>query len=133
MFASGRTTGITVECGAGVTSSVPVFEGLALAHAAVYTDFGGQDITANLRSKLIDNKFDISFNDTKILKEKHCFVSKKTSFYDRKNRGTEGGIRTLVSECDSNEEMEAFYLPDGEEVSVARSGKKFVNCLTVYY
>ena len=45
MFASGRTTGIAVECGAGVTSSVPVFEGLALSHAAVYSDFGGQEIT----------------------------------------------------------------------------------------
>jgi actin-related protein len=35
MFAAGRTTGIAVECGAGLTSSVPVFEGI-YAYICVY-------------------------------------------------------------------------------------------------
>ena len=127
MFASGRTTGIAVECGAGVTSTVPVFEGLALSHAAVYRDFGGQDITANLRSKLIDNKFDLSFNDTKLLKEKHCFVGQIiASSYDRKNRGTARGIRTGGPENNSKEERESFYLPDGAEVSISKDGKRLI-------
>ena len=133
MFASGRTTGIAVECGAGVTSTVPVFEGLALSHAAVYSDFGGQDITANLRSKLIDNKFDLSFNDTKLLKEKHCFVDQiAVSPYDRKNRGTVGGIRAGVSESNPQEERESFYLPDGAEVSVVKNGKSLISCFSTF-
>eukprot|EP01042_Synura_sphagnicola_P000665 gene665-737_t len=38
LFASGRTTGVVVECGAGLTSTVPVFEGLALTHASITTE-----------------------------------------------------------------------------------------------
>ena len=45
-------SGIAVECGAGVTTSVPVFEGLALSHAAMCVDYGGQDISANLKRLL---------------------------------------------------------------------------------
>jgi centractin len=33
LFASGRTRGIVVECGGGITCAVPVFEGFALDHA----------------------------------------------------------------------------------------------------
>lgn len=74
MFAAGRTTGIAVECGAGLTSSVPVFEGLALAHAAIHVEYGGQDITRSLRAKFNEFNFQINHFDTKVLKEKHCFV-----------------------------------------------------------
>ena len=94
--------------------SICCLPGLALSHAAVYADFGGQDITANLRSKLAENNFHISHFDTKLLKEKHCFVSKWSNYQD--NLGSISG--GLGPEC----EMESFYLPDGEEVAVARSG-----------
>ena len=117
MFASGRTTGIAVECGAGVTSSVPVFEGLALSHAAVYSDFGGQDITTNLRQNLMDNNFQILHSDTKLLKEKHCFIKRNTFSQEKNNLESSGPEST----------MESFFLPDGEEVSVSRNGKKMLS------
>ena len=35
LLASGRTRGVVLECGGGVSSAVPVFEGFALRHATL--------------------------------------------------------------------------------------------------
>ena len=56
LFASGRTTGLVAEVGAGLTSAVPVFEGLVLQHAASTVPFGGQvNIALALTRILIAN------------------------------------------------------------------------------
>merc|ERR1712072_737424 len=46
--AAGRTTGVVVDCGAGMTNAVPVFEGFIMPHGVQHVDFGGQDIDAYL-------------------------------------------------------------------------------------
>lgn len=46
LFASGRTRGVVIEVGGGITCAVPVFEGFALDHATQRVNLGGQDVTA---------------------------------------------------------------------------------------
>jgi actin len=41
LFSTGKTTGIIVECGEGVSYSVPIFEGYALPHAIHKLDIAG--------------------------------------------------------------------------------------------
>ena len=53
LYASGRTTGVVLDVGEGVTHAVPVYEGLALRHSVTRSHVAGRDVTAALQKALL--------------------------------------------------------------------------------
>lgn len=110
LFASGRTTGVVLECGDGVTHTVPIFEGYVLPHAILRLDLAGRDLTDRFCQLLGEKGLEFTTvaerEVVRCMKEKLCFVAKNYEDALHDNSAKEFG------------ESVQYELPDGQVIDV---------------
>eukprot|EP00978_Attheya_sp_CCMP212_P009781 scaffold23274_cov58-Attheya_sp.AAC.2 len=107
LYASGRTTGVVLDVGDGVSHCVPVYEGHALPHSVCRSDVAGRDVT--MQMQLLLRRGGMAFTTTaesdlvKTMKEQACYVAANPEKEEETNAATKT----------------QYQLPDGQVIDLS--------------
>ncbi|KAJ5976104.1 hypothetical protein N7481_009811 [Penicillium waksmanii] len=115
LYASGRTTGVVLDSGDGVSHAVPVYEGFAIPNSIRRIDVAGRDVTEQMQLLLRKAGHVLHTSAEKevvrMIKEKVCYVS-----LDPKREEKEW----MNSYHKSDAKAVDYALPDGRKIKIGQ-------------
>ncbi|XP_001512771.1 actin-like protein 7A [Ornithorhynchus anatinus] len=105
MYSYGKTSGLVVEVGHGVSYVVPIFEGYPLPNITDRLDYAGSDVTLYLMELLKKSGSRLTkdhLENIDVIKKKHCFVALDPA---------------QEMNCYKNEVID-YHLPDGQAIKI---------------
>eukprot|EP01031_Cornospumella_fuschlensis_P041594 gene41594-50760_t len=114
LYASGRTTGVVLDSGDGVTHVVPVYEGYVLPHCVSKSEIAGRDVT-NYLARLLRRSGHVFHTSAEMeivrqLKESLCCVALPPA--------PSAASGAAVSGADASSPKSKFRLPDNSVIEV---------------
>ncbi|KAI7265393.1 Actin-like, partial [Hortaea werneckii] len=115
LYASGRTTGIVLDAGDGVSHAVPVYEGFAIPSSIRRIDVAGRDVTEHLQTLLRKQG---SVFHTSAEKEIVKNIKEKTSYIALDPKKEEKEWMSSAAGRGGESKAVEYPLPDGQKLRI---------------
>ncbi|THD28202.1 Actin alpha anomalous [Fasciola hepatica] len=109
LYSVGRTTGIVLDSGDGVTNTVPIYDGCILDYASERLNLAGRDLSKYMR-KLMMDRLSWGYTTAELeifrdMKEKACYVAEN---FDLEMMATAKNTSNMIT----------YELPDGQVITI---------------